>query len=147
MNSERLLHLADFLEALPERKFYYGAIVSGTDVPRDTFDCGSTGCAVGWCPLAFPEHFKYVPITDYDGVVEVTVFAKKDGRTYGSAIRVFAYQHNMELEEFFDIERQEVLGLFYPGKQSLVEERSLKSTASAKDVATLIRRFVEKQSV
>lgn len=142
MNDERLLHLAGFLEALPEKKFYYGAVVNGEDVPRKTFDCGSTACAVGWCPIAFPEHFKYLErFMDED--LQIEVFAMMDGRTYGTAIRVYAYQRNNELEEFFGIDNPEVLGLFYPGKQDLIGEPSLTGDASAKEVASMIRRFVK----
>lgn len=140
MNKKRLLKLADFLEVLPENKFDYSSIVSGEDVPRKTFDCGSTACAVGWCPIAFPRSFKY-----HKTRLGINLWAQKNGRRFGDVIRLSVYLENPELESFFGLQQSEVVGLFWPGYQYRIQESHLDKDASAKDVAAMIRRFVEKK--
>src|SRR6185295_10345847 len=60
IGARRLLRLAKFLHKLPERKFFFGTVVSGSDMPRKQLDCGSTACAIGWCPVIWPKNLKYV---------------------------------------------------------------------------------------
>jgi hypothetical protein len=60
VHKERLLRLADFLEhELPPEKFSYGDVVRGPDMPRKEMDCGSVACAIGWCPVIFPDLASY----------------------------------------------------------------------------------------
>lgn len=70
IHKERLLKLADFLETVPESKFDLTSFVSFPDnAPEICTDekateffvnkltdhtCGTTACALGYCPLAFP---------------------------------------------------------------------------------------------
>ena len=52
MYKNRLLKLADFLEnKVPSKSFDLSLFVLGR---LDKNECGSAGCALGWCPKVFP---------------------------------------------------------------------------------------------
>jgi hypothetical protein len=48
MNKERLLKLADFLDALPPERFNYGSWVGDDWKGMQDLSCGTTACALGW---------------------------------------------------------------------------------------------------
>jgi hypothetical protein len=48
MNARRLLLLADFLEKLPRKRFYYGSWVGEDWKGKQDLSCGTTACALGW---------------------------------------------------------------------------------------------------
>lgn len=133
MNAKRLLKLADFLNVLPKEKFNYGVVVMGDDLPRKTFDCGSVACAMGWTPVVFPRLAKYVK--HENGDVEIALCTSRYAQSYPEVA-----------EELFDIPSHIAVGLFAAGNQHVVHEESLDFDASPKQVASLIRRFVKKNS-
>ena len=45
---KRLLKLADFLEALPRKRFYFGAWVGADWKGAQDLSCGTKACALGW---------------------------------------------------------------------------------------------------
>lgn len=63
VGNRRLLKLAAFLETLPKHKFNLDIIVddnkvfSEEDLPSP--HCGTTACAIGWCPNVFPRNCAY----------------------------------------------------------------------------------------
>lgn len=63
---QRLLKLANFLDALPRKKFDLCSYVNTENVDDDVsvkknlLNCGTTACAIGWCPTVFPRHFCWV---------------------------------------------------------------------------------------
>lgn len=66
----RLLKLADFLEKLPNRKFYLGSWIGGNwdegddEAHGDLNRCGTTACALGWAtmlPFAKTEKVRLCP--------------------------------------------------------------------------------------
>jgi len=62
---ERLTQLADFLEALPPKKFDYSVWTRGGELtPDGSLGCDTTGCAMGWAvtlPFAKEAGYAYVP--------------------------------------------------------------------------------------
>jgi hypothetical protein len=136
MNTARLLKLADFLEKLPRKKFYYGLVVVGKDKPRKELDCGSTGCAMGWCPVVFPSLVKYGPLDNFNPD-EPTRDVLMKGRNYGGYLST--------AEELFGLTFSEAIGLFNPNDQGYINEPSLGHKATPKQVASMIRRFVKKR--
>lgn len=66
-HKERLLKLADFLETVPKKNFNLETFAeSDKDESINSFikrfrkkECGTTGCALGWCTVVFPRKFKF----------------------------------------------------------------------------------------
>lgn len=65
-HAERLLTLAYFLKTqVPKKHFYMGNFTNQCDVEivqtlRTTEPkCGTTACAVGWCPAVFPKDWRW----------------------------------------------------------------------------------------
>lgn len=56
VNTERLLKLADFLDKLDPDKFAIERVVTGYDFD---YGCATLACAIGWCPLIFPDLCKW----------------------------------------------------------------------------------------
>lgn len=135
MNSvgkKRLLKLADFLETLPKKKFdlnvYVGDIKDG-QAPNKQYDCGTTACAIGWCPVVFSRSgVHYQEQYDYGGrLIDMdVVFPTNDGDL----------QNDMGAEKFFDLTEGELNYLFMPNSY-MVGRRGPKS------VANRIRQVVE----
>ena len=133
-NTEKLAKLARFLWSLPPKVFSYGNIVYGTVIPTPEFTCGTVACAFGYTPLVFPEAFEYkadpwVSIHYKGGNTDVTI-----------------YNWSEVASDFFGIPENEVLGLFSPGDQHCIEEQPLSPHATAREVASLIVRFVSQRS-
>ena len=158
MNKERLLKLADFLEALPAGKFDYrkwvGSSWDGEQLPEPV-KCNTTACAFGWA-TAIPE-FK---------ALGLVITKRKVSDVPHVAL---ATDEDEECEEFtrteragkeiFDLEPEEVMYLFVPGDYTHDEgdnydmDNPLAEAgypdrpdeyASAKEVAAHIRQFVER---
>lgn len=131
MNKKRLLKLADFLHQLPPQKFDYRFVARVGEKPmlkalRDRKGhCGTTACAVGWMPAAFPRLVRWSDHHD--------VFLKGDKRCTGDG-NLHAAAH------VFDITYYESRYLFLPG----LEISGLDGTATAKQVAHHIRAFVKR---
>jgi hypothetical protein len=123
--TERLLRLAEFLEKLPPKKFYFG-----TWVKEWKNECGTVCCAIGWCPVVFPEHFKWC----YD----TTNVLFRRGNDW-----MIAAWHS---EDFFDLTDDEFSHLFHPNAQEQVfGGRKLDERSRPKTVAANIREFVNRK--
>ena len=61
----RLAKLARFLRTVTPTKFDLNAWIKGAfpemmaQDPTQPGDCGTTACAIGWCPVVFPDHWMY----------------------------------------------------------------------------------------
>ena len=62
MKTQRLLKLASFLDKVHPTKFNFGTWVGGQERPFDMAKeprskgvCGTTACAIGWCPALWPD--------------------------------------------------------------------------------------------
>lgn len=134
---DRLLKLANHLEnwrkdkKVGHKEFNFSTISTSesTDV------CGSAGCAVGELPVVFPRHFKY----DKIGEEAIAPVLKKDNDLIDFAAA----------EVFFDLEKDDVYGLFAPNSQQSLSNyyetlfKSLPAYATPKQVARNIRKFVK----
>lgn len=58
VGARRLLKLAEHLERgkLGHKTFDMGTLNSG---PRDKKGCGTSGCAIGECPIVFPKYWRF----------------------------------------------------------------------------------------
>lgn len=137
MQSKRLLKLANFLLNLNPKKFDLNEVIASDikmqDNPSEILnECGTVGCAVGWCPSVFP---KLVGIKYYCSV----------GPSWGEQnqlYRVFDKKHPDAIEYdrfasvFFGITESEAEYLFYPFAYH-------KSKRGPKSVANRILNFVK----
>jgi hypothetical protein len=139
LHADRLMKLARFLYRLPPEKFNFAVVLQGQDIPNDTFQCGTVGCAIGWMPMVFPERFEWraagagrdqrIGLFDKESPYEVG-----NGNFIGTA------------ESFFDLLPEEASGLFSPGYQQYVEWNDVDSHTSPKEVAMMIASFVKRES-
>lgn len=140
--TKRLLKLAAFLDKLPKAKFDFNTFTSLGEKPMmealkaGRTQCGTTGCAVGWMPAVFPRQVCWVGKDKPFGSVEVAL-RTKTGRP-SRHVRYFDVA-----ERLFGLTGDEVRHLFNPENDSI---GSLRWSATAKDVAKHVRKFVrEKQ--
>jgi len=137
-HARRLMKLARFLYVLPENKFGFAHVVSGKDLPRKELDCGSTACAIGWCPVLWPKEVEYV-----------------DGRRFGEDYAVLPKNtdplvtfHCIDAtaKHLFGLESDEADALFQPYSQSRFPELAMLGRhASPESVAQNIAMFVSKR--
>ncbi len=133
----RLLVLADFLDALPPRRFDYSSWVGMDWKGLPDLSCGTTACALGWA-TAIPE-FQALGLR----------LVKTDLSHSFSRVMLGDYNTNSSAAAIvFGITSDEADYLFLPGELPPYERRSGKleespdAEASAKDVAQHIRDFV-----
>lgn len=131
-SADKLMKLARFLWHVPPKSFSYGNIVYGNIIPTPEFDCGTVACAFGYAPLVFPEVF------EYRSGPWVSLYYEKNKE-------VTIYNWHEVASEFFSIDENAVLGLFSPGDQHCIEESPLSPHATAREVASLIVRFVSER--
>lgn len=121
---QRLLKLADFIEALPRGKFDLNIIAKenrdGEEPSVKT--CGTAACAIGWTPVVFPRACAYT-FSLFDNS-ELSVQSKLSGK------RDFVFA-----EEFFGLDCKESSYLFDP-------ESYPSGRRGKKSVAARIRKFV-----
>ena len=113
---ERLLKLADFLETrVPEANFDLSrfaesnndnSIEEQSSFEKDLLEgkCGAVACAIGWCPIVFPEDFMYInDLWHMPDIVHI-------GSSYKnfSAAREFFNLHGNEVSFLFDWEGWEL---------------------------------------
>lgn len=159
MNKERLLKLADHLDngVLKHDKFNFKLL---TTLGRTDNVCGTQGCALGECPVAFPDEWEYRFMID-QGIAGAILPITKDFNSTSSKTPSFE-----AAETFFDITESESNVLFVPSNdlddnpylnietsnedELLVwmiingeEFFALSSVATKEEVAANIRRFVE----
>jgi hypothetical protein len=149
VGARRLLKLADYLDTVPDERFYYGTWVSGLSGRYD-FDmyvrltCGSTACALGHA-ATMPEFRKLglklrrnISLRG-NGIVELKF--KRHGVYYEA-------RNEQAAKIFFKLDQGEVEYLFYPDwdgeGESPIDGLPAAPTvaANAKEVARHIRRFV-----
>ncbi len=125
IGNERLLKLATHLESgkLGHEVFDFEQW-NDAQGPR----CGTCGCAIGECPIAFPDEWGF----DAFGVPEL--IGEKWGARNGSRI-------------FFELTEDQMEHLFLPESQMphLFGGVDLNGLATAAQVAANIRAFVEKR--
>lgn len=123
--NKRLLKLADFLEALPRKRFVYNYWV-GPDWRGDKeFSCGTTACALGWA-TTMPAFRRLGLRMGMDAYPYLTT----DTRLGASSV----------IEKVFGSGAEP---LFYPGMwDSVLNADSPLHTATPKQVAKFIRKHV-----
>lgn len=111
---DRLETLATFLDTLPKEKFTYGG-----------FWCGTAGCALGWCPVVFKEHWRL------RAGVEPVFIGDPKSNSFSSA------------ELFFGITNSQ--HLFMPEMQNTAKYggKKLGNRATPSEVAHNIREFIK----
>lgn len=124
---QRLLKLADFLEALPRGRFDLDFIAKKNNKGEQPAvnTCGTVACAIGWTPVVFPKHCGYTKICMYGTDKDLAVYSKECPE-----LKDFYFA-----EEFFGLDNKEAFYLFMP--ESYPEGRRGKSS-----VANRIRKFV-----
>ena len=116
----RLLKLAKWLmnfKPTEKRAWDFSTVVQ--------FNCKTTACALGWCPVVFPKDFEYTPCRD-----RVTLIGKR--------MRSF-----VAAQKFFDINQDESRHLFMPFCQNTKIGVKLGTDAKPKQVAKNIIKFVK----
>ena len=136
MEKDRLLKLAEHLEnGRPggHVEFYFGdwhrpLPPDERATPQEPTHCGTLGCAVGECPVLWPEEWAF--IDGYPRLRSVLGISS----VIGSAA------------SFFGINIEDTVCLFTPGEYRWwwepITASVLRSTASAEDVAESIRMYV-----
>jgi hypothetical protein len=130
MNTERLLKLAEHLESgkLGHVEFDFSAWNKTANGGDEVDGCGFSGCAIGECPVVFPDDWCFnegVPC-----LVGIDAGPFDGPRLSG--------------QNFFDLDRSEFNHLFLPGCQlpNNYGGEYLRPTATRQQVASNIRAFV-----
>jgi len=135
---KRLLKLAEHLESdyRGHKKFDFNIVASGD--PK--VSCGTAGCALGECPIAFPRNFKFDIL---DGDFEIALRKGQPGRDWLAPRPSF-----LAAEKFFGLTRGQADHLFCPHRQNTEDYggRELGRKAKPSSVAKNIRIFVNKMS-
>lgn len=135
MNEERLLKMAEFLEALPPHKFDFSNYVHiGDKSPAAALaapdeHCGTTACAVGWMPAVFPETFEWTNVTSTWDRTPLLPHPIGSTSWYWPEVESV-------IKDFLDLEDVQYNFLFIPG------DSPLDNLASARAVARQIREFI-----
>ena len=143
--NERLLELAEFLEALPPKRFDYNEW-AGTDWKgAQDLSCGTTACALGWA-TAIPK-FRKLGLVLMRYTVEGLPFPLDkvtDETGTDAAKRIFALTRQEAEYLFVPIETnsRDWMGWRNDYATELPKAAPPKGNASAKTVAKHIRRFV-----
>ncbi len=129
MHKERLLKLADHLEygKIGHAKFDFSVLNSDETRLPMRGKCGTLGCAIGECPIAFPEDWGF----------------------FETGIRIFnnpAADEWRSVTEFFQITQYAAQHLFMPFDQDVEKYggEHLGDNATKEKVAANIRVFVKK---
>ncbi len=137
----RLLKLAKHLESgkLGHKKFDFSMVSGGAKKP---YTCGTSGCALGECPIVFPRDWKF-GLLDVTGWMDETFVSLKDTKyDSGDFVNDIAIK---DAKKFFGLTHKQALHLFYPSSQnpSLYGGDYIDETATRKQVASNIREFVK----
>lgn len=135
MREDRLLILAAHLEfgKLGHKKFDFRVYNQNIKwEPVKLGECGTRGCALGECPIVWPEYWKFSLSPSLIGI-------KMDMDDVRVSITSAAI--------FFDITSYEVEFLFFPDRNFHLDKKrrlnSPKGSATRYDVAEHIKRFVK----
>lgn len=85
--------------------------------------CGTNGCAMGELPFIFPDEWEFR---------NAKVLLKKGSSLTGME----------DIEKFFKISKEEIIGLFYPDRYRIWSETILPKTATKEEVAQGILDFI-----
>lgn len=154
---DRFDRLAAFLDTLDDREFDFRKIV--TSFRGDLWDkslCGTTCCALGWLPKAFPKEFEWCGPRITPGLPTIR---RKDEKSFHVGLHACL--------SFFNITIEEAVRLFVPWEEARddVDEWAdlprtpepaaadamrrrhgyLLASASAREVATHIRKFTSER--
>lgn len=123
VGKRRLRKLIAFLRQLPRRKFDFSDVVKETNGKG----CGSVACALGWTPVAFPKHFKWI---DNGG------YASRRG---SEGIHLFR-----DAADYFQIPRFHD-NLFVPAGAWAVSNHlpNLNGDATPKQVARMLEQYIK----
>ena len=134
---ERLLKLADFLDKLPEQRFDYSRWVGASWQGDQSLSCGTTACALGWA-CTMPEFQELgLRLVKEPGHLAYPARGGDEGGVTST---------DRAAEHVFGLTGSETTFLFRPAAADLCPEEwgeAPGDTASAKEVAEHIRRFVE----
>lgn len=110
MNKERLLKLAEHLESgvLGHTEFRFDRL---NDKWTETNPCGTQGCALGECPIAFPKEWEFRFMRN-EFIPVLKTQKESTGERRPAVIESFP-----SAEEFFDIDEDESTLLFQPGEK------------------------------
>lgn len=129
MNKKRLLKLAAFLRTLKPKQFDFGEWVSEARFEeKQATKCGTTCCAIGWCPSVFPRSWRWN--------------VGRWGRLLPELKDASIGTASQDGQAFFGIDAGEFDYLFVPGDLTIDAGLSLGFGATAKQVARRIERFV-----
>lgn len=148
---KRLLKLADFLDKLPPKRFNYCKWVGDDWRGAKDLSCGTTACALGWA-TTIPQFRKLGLFLRPEDACISSVYKRFEvACQQGGAILESkeadmkgGYSHPAAAaKEVFGLSYDEYTFVFVPA-ESLegFEEESPADSASAKEVATHIRKFV-----
>lgn len=136
IHKKRLLKLAKHLRSgkLGHAKFSFAHVNAdnhGYELQHADAKCGTLGCAIGECPIAFPESWHFI---------HGTVALRRKRPDYQFSCMEHA-------ESFFGLTEMEVDHLFRPADQctSLYGGRSLGYNAKPASVAANIEAFVKRK--
>jgi hypothetical protein len=140
LHKDRLLKLAKFLrEKVPDEHFDLDSFINTGDYSYDRHlkdlpeiakgkqrGCGTTACAVGWCPAVFPRYWEW----------QTEMYSE-----YGVRLKDSAHSSPFgDAEEFFDLSSTECNYLFDP---YYYPERRI----GKEEVARRIEQFVKRDGV
>ena len=135
MNKERLLKLAEHIESgeLGHKKFDFRQYnLQKNGFSPDPYSCGYAGCAIGECPIIFPEDWVFNKIAK-------PVLKNFTSDNFDDPSECTA--------KFFDLRELEVKFLFYPGKRIITKKGLITYSPSEKatrqQIAKHIKKFVE----
>jgi hypothetical protein len=136
-SNRRLLKLADFLTALPRKRFDYGVWVGHDWKGAADLSCGTTACALGWA-ATMPEFRRLgLVLNPESGVFEGPIVNRKhdaSGPTDAAMVT-------------FGLDYDEATYVFHPESPPPYRlphlPRGPEIDATPKQVATHIRRFVK----
>ena len=134
VSKNRLNLLANFLDALPPKKFDFAVFGNGELKPEPS--CKATGCALGWA-TTIPQFRRLGLYAEVDKFYTDLTVILKDGE---GTLEDFA-----AAEKLFGISYDESYGLFHPSMSVRVNGKSLRSPshhATPKKVAAHIRKFI-----
>ncbi len=130
---DRLRKLADFLDALPRSHFDFARVI-GKVAPTKANECGTVGCAIGWCPTVFPRLCKAEPLPAAPGRLRVRINGRRLRCSYSSGFSEAGIA-------IFGLSPSDVQGLFVPNRPSPADGKSLPDQATPKQVARRIRTY------
>jgi len=140
INSKRLLKLADFLDELPPSHFDFTKVrVTGQKTEHN--ECGTVGCAVGWCPTVFPRACRITKM--FKSAWEPNVSRVGRMNVDGKSMLVDIGSHGEIADRLFSLPIGHGFALFTHEEMSPASGSELPASATPKQVAARIRTYVK----